>query len=119
LQLAARVPRLRPPRSAGRLGRAVRFGHVRGQTLDRSRSAGDAGGPAAAVGGRGRDPQRGGARAAALGRRAAAAARRRERARARREPRRSLTLRLPTEEDAFRAHVVLARGEEPRLETWA
>ena len=26
---------------------------------------------------------------------------------------------FPTEEDAFRAHVVLARGEEPRLETWA
>src|SRR5262249_37638044 len=26
---------------------------------------------------------------------------------------------FPTEDDAFRAHVVLARGEEPRLETWA
>jgi L-aspartate oxidase len=25
---------------------------------------------------------------------------------------------FPTEDDAFRAHVVLARGEEPRLETW-
>jgi L-aspartate oxidase len=26
---------------------------------------------------------------------------------------------FPTEDDAFRRHVVLARGEEPRLETWA
>jgi L-aspartate oxidase len=26
---------------------------------------------------------------------------------------------FPTEDDAFRAHVVLTRGEEPRLETWA
>jgi L-aspartate oxidase len=26
---------------------------------------------------------------------------------------------FPTEDDAFRAHVVLARGEEPRLEVWA
>jgi L-aspartate oxidase len=25
---------------------------------------------------------------------------------------------FPTEDDAFRAHVVLTRGEEPRLETW-
>jgi L-aspartate oxidase len=25
---------------------------------------------------------------------------------------------FPTEDDAFRAHVVLVRGEEPRLETW-
>ena len=25
---------------------------------------------------------------------------------------------FPTEDDAFRAHVVLIRGEEPRLETW-
>jgi L-aspartate oxidase len=25
---------------------------------------------------------------------------------------------FPTDDDAFRAHVVLARGEEPRLETW-
>jgi len=26
---------------------------------------------------------------------------------------------FPTEDDAFRAHVVLTRGEEPRFETWA
>jgi L-aspartate oxidase len=26
---------------------------------------------------------------------------------------------FPSEDDAFRAHVVLTRGEEPRLETWA
>jgi L-aspartate oxidase len=26
---------------------------------------------------------------------------------------------FPTEDDAFRAHVVLARGREPRLERWA
>jgi succinate dehydrogenase/fumarate reductase flavoprotein subunit len=25
---------------------------------------------------------------------------------------------FPTEDDAFSAHVVVARGEEPRLETW-
>jgi aspartate oxidase len=25
---------------------------------------------------------------------------------------------FPTEDDAFRAHVVLTRGEEPRLEAW-
>ena len=26
---------------------------------------------------------------------------------------------FPTEDEAFRAHVVLTRGEEPRLEAWA
>jgi L-aspartate oxidase len=26
---------------------------------------------------------------------------------------------FPTEDEAFAAHVVLARGEEPRLERWA
>ena len=75
---------------------------------------------AGALGGRGRDPQRRGPRAASQAPRALLPRLIAESALTRRESRGAhFRSDFPTEDDAFRRHVVLRRGHEPVLEPWS
>ena len=120
VELAARVPRLRPPRRARRPRRRARSVPVRARPGP-PRRLGPSTPEAAscALGGRGPDPQRRRARAAArltalLPRLVA------ECALARRESRGGhFRSDYPTEDAAFERHVVLRRGREPVLEPWS
>ena len=118
VELAARVPRLRPPRRARRAGRADAPTPPRALGDAARPGAGDAGAPAIALAGLRAGSRRRRARATPHGAAPPHTARRGERARPRGEPRLTLPRRLPGRERPFERHVVLRHGAPPELETW-